>query len=150
MAGKRVQHQGVVFHGSGYGTDVVEAPGEGKDVHLAHAPEGRFHADDAAEGRRDTNGASCVRAQSAVAKAGRHRSARTTARSARDLPCVVGIPGRPEKRAVACRTVSELVRVGLADQNGSSILKLPGDGRAAVRNMFGEEFGSHSRAYVSG
>src|SRR3954451_18400908 len=51
VAGERVQHQGVVFHGSGYGTDVIEAPGEGKDARLAHASEGRFHAHDTAEGR---------------------------------------------------------------------------------------------------
>ena len=122
----------------------------GKTPLLAHAPEGRLHADDAAEGRRDADGTACVRAHGAVAEAGGDRGARTAAGSARDPAGVVRIPRRPEKRAVARRPVGELVGVGLADQDGSSILELPGDGRAAVGDVLGEEGGGHRRADVSG
>src|SRR5215211_8975099 len=60
VAGQGVQHEGVVLHGAGHGTDVVKAPGEREDATLAHAPVGRLHADDTAEGRGDADGAPCV------------------------------------------------------------------------------------------
>jgi hypothetical protein len=37
VTGQGVQHEGVVLHGMGDGTDMVEAPGEWKDTALAHA-----------------------------------------------------------------------------------------------------------------
>src|SRR4029450_3637216 len=68
VAGQDVKHQGVVLHGAGDGTDVVEVPAEWEDTSLAHPPEGRLHADDTAEGSGDTDGASRVRAERAVTK----------------------------------------------------------------------------------
>src|SRR3712207_9225069 len=80
VAGQDVQHQGVVLHSAGDGTDVVETPGEWEDTALAHPPEARLHADGTAESCADTDGASRVRAERAVAQVCRDRSPRAAPR----------------------------------------------------------------------
>ncbi len=43
MAGQNIEHQRVVFHAAGHGTDVVQGPANGNDPIAADQAEGGLH-----------------------------------------------------------------------------------------------------------
>src|ERR687893_280356 len=143
VAGQGGEEEGVVLDSAGEGADVVEGPGQGKHATFADAPEGRLHADHAAEGGGDADGTARVRAVGAVAEARGDGRTRPTRGAAGDPGEVVRVPRRPEVGAVPRRPVGELVGVRLAEKDGPGLAKLAGDGGVFVGDVVLEESGGH-------
>src|SRR5450432_291676 len=92
----RLEKQRYIWHGSGHGAEYVERGRKWDYMFGADAAETEFQPDGAAKGRRNTNGAAGVRADTPIAEAGGERrggAAAGTTANARKIP---GIMDRAE------------------------------------------------------
>ena len=143
VSGQRVQQQSVVLDGAGEWADVVQGPGQGEHAVLAHATEGRFHADGTAEGGGDADRAAGVGSQRAVDEVRRDGRPRASAGAAGDPGGIVGVPRGSETRAVARWTVGELVGVRLAQNDGAGVAQPEHDRCVVIGEVILEESRSH-------
>ena len=144
--GQHLKQEGRVGHRAGHGAHVVQRPRQRDDPGAAHPAVGGLQPDEAAEGRRDPDGAPGVRPQRPGGEAGRHRHGGTAAAAAGHALAVPRIPGRAVVRVHPRGAVGELVHVELAQQDGTRLGQARRDGRVRVGHPVCQDAGAAGRA----
>ena len=129
---------------------VVHRPAERNHAALADPAIGRLKADHTAERGGNPNRTAGIGPQGKYRTARRHRSCRTTARTAGDPIQIPGIAAGAVMVVFVCRAVSELMQIVLADQNRAGCLQ-PVDGRRILRRgMLGQNRRTGGRTHSFG
>src|SRR5205807_4764566 len=116
-AGEHIEERASVLDRPGQRTGVVQRPPQRHRAVERDGAEGGLEADAAAERCWDPDRPACVRPEGAGAEAGHYRNSGTAARAARAAPWVAGIAGNAPPGVGGGDAVSELVKIGLAEDN---------------------------------
>src|SRR5882724_11258814 len=110
------------------------------DAFARNAAPGWFQSGDAAECGGDAYGASRVCADASVAESRCNRGSGAPARASGNAREIPGIADRAEVGIVGGNAVSELMHVGLAEENGASMFELCDDCGVFFWNEFAQDF----------
>ena len=139
VAGEGLQHERAIVDGPRERPAVIERVGVGDHARPAHQPERGHEADDAAEGRRASNGPAGVRAEGHRHHAGRDGGARSARRAAREAGEVPRVPRRRPGQIERGPRVRHLVRGQFSQQDGAGVVELGRRGGILSRDAVDED-----------
>ena len=141
VAGNSIEQHRCILDGAAERADLVEGGSERDKAVTGNRTVGRLEADNAAEGRRLTDGTAGIRAKGERCFACRNDSSGAAGRAARYAVEVMRVVGRVHSRILAGGAHCELVHVGLAGDNRVGSRQLLDNGSVVGRLEVAQHLG---------